>query len=95
MWGEIWFLDIKVVPQETLVRDWYSGYQNTSERSPLLNPNSSATTTSSREGHFYTPMDSPDHSDEENQVNCKNLSISPFLSSNMPIKLSQDKVCDE
>ncbi|XP_014208412.1 steroidogenic acute regulatory protein-like [Copidosoma floridanum] len=96
VWGEAWFLDIKVVPQESLVRDWYSGYANLpSERDPLLGPGSIVpSVVASREnaGHFYTPMDSPDHSDDENHQTHRKESSSSFLSANLPVKLPQEKV---
>lgn len=68
-WVEAWFFDIRVLPQETQARNWFRNFTNT-ERSPLLQ----GVTTDPRQynstdpGTFFTPVDSPDHSDHEEET---------------------------
>ncbi|XP_015115356.1 steroidogenic acute regulatory protein-like [Diachasma alloeum] len=65
-WGETWFFDSRVVPQETQAREWILNAVD-SERAPLLRhvfdgpPSRMAESV----GNFFTPMDSPTHSDDE------------------------------
>ncbi|RLU17971.1 hypothetical protein DMN91_010212 [Ooceraea biroi] len=67
-WAEAWFFDFRVIPQETQARNWIRNFPDT-ERSPLLQ----AIATESRQyasaadhiSTFFTPMDSPNHSDDE------------------------------
>ena len=66
-----------------------------SERTPLLSPNLiQPPLVTENMGHFYTPMDSPDHSEDEDPVNRKRGGASsPFLPATIALKLSQEKVC--
>ncbi|XP_076244683.1 steroidogenic acute regulatory protein-like isoform X2 [Calliopsis andreniformis] len=68
-WVEAWFFDIRVFPQETQARNWFRHFAE-NEREPLLR----GVTSESRQytsieppGTFFTPMDSPDHSDREDE----------------------------
>lgn len=66
-WGEAWFLDIRVIPQETEARNWIQGSVET-ERAPLLQPGAhSSNLYTENVGTFYTPVDSPNLSDEEDE----------------------------
>ncbi|KAJ8686598.1 hypothetical protein QAD02_022392 [Eretmocerus hayati] len=93
VWSEIWFLDIKVIPQETLVREWFLGYANP-ERAPLLSSNLiSPAIATENIASFYTPLDSPDQSDDENIVIRKNQGSNEQLSpTTITMKLPQDKI---
>ncbi|XP_011308229.1 stAR-related lipid transfer protein 3 [Fopius arisanus] len=65
-WGETWFFDSRVVPQESQARQWIINAVD-SERSPLLRPGFDGPPSRMAEsvGNFFTPMDSPTHSDDE------------------------------
>ncbi|XP_029054670.1 steroidogenic acute regulatory protein-like [Osmia bicornis bicornis] len=69
-WVEAWFFDIRVLPQETHARNWLRHFAN-SEREPLLRGVTSETrqytSIEPPTGTFFTPMDSPDHSDHEDE----------------------------
>ncbi|XP_033220210.1 steroidogenic acute regulatory protein-like [Belonocnema kinseyi] len=74
-WGEAWFFDIRVIPQESLARDWIFGPGD--ERAPLLRPGAQ----SSRQygenvGTFYTPVETPDRSDDEDEDSRRDLTDS-------------------
>ncbi|XP_058807638.1 steroidogenic acute regulatory protein-like isoform X3 [Phymastichus coffea] len=94
VWSEVWFLDIKVIPQESQARDWFLGFPDT-ERAPLLSPSSvvPAFMPVENAGSFYTPMDSPDHSDDEGQSHRRRIDSHPsFLSTTIDLKLPLEKV---
>ncbi|XP_071558955.1 steroidogenic acute regulatory protein-like [Temnothorax nylanderi] len=67
-WAEAWFFDFRVIPQETQARNWIRSFPNT-ERAPLLQ----GIVTESRQhmanidhmNTFFTPVESPNHSDDE------------------------------
>ncbi|XP_076177614.1 steroidogenic acute regulatory protein-like isoform X1 [Ptiloglossa arizonensis] len=66
-WVEAWFFDIRVLPQETQARHWFRNYVE-NERQPLLRGAASESrqyTNVEPTGTFFTPVDSPNHSDEE------------------------------
>lgn len=83
-WGEAWFLDIRVIPQETEASNWIRGTVD-SERAPLLQPGAHITNLYSENvGTFYTPVDSPNHSDAEDEDDGRrNETISSFSPSPM------------
>ncbi|KYM81019.1 StAR-related lipid transfer protein 3 [Atta colombica] len=67
-WAEAWFFDFRVIPQETQARNWILSFPDT-ERTPLLQ----GIVTESRQhaanvdhmSTFFTPVESPTHSDDE------------------------------
>ncbi|XP_046819300.1 steroidogenic acute regulatory protein-like isoform X1 [Vespa crabro] len=68
-WAEAWFFDFRVIPQETHVINWIQNMSNT-ERAPLIqadtvDPHQYSSIEPSRT--FYTPVDSPAHSDTEDE----------------------------
>ncbi|XP_063978208.1 steroidogenic acute regulatory protein-like [Diachasmimorpha longicaudata] len=65
-WGETWFFDSRVVPQETQARECILNAVD-SERAPLLRHGSDGPPSRMAEsvGNFFTPIDSPTHSDDE------------------------------
>ncbi|CAD1477348.1 unnamed protein product, partial [Heterotrigona itama] len=67
-WVEAWFFDIRVLPQETQARNWFRNFTS-NEREPLLRgvTSESRQYTSIEPGTFFTPIDSPDHSDHEDE----------------------------
>lgn len=68
-WVEAWFFDIRVLPQEMEARFWLRAFMD-NEREPLLRgaPSESRQYTSIEPvGTFFTPMDSPDHSENEDE----------------------------
>lgn len=69
-WVEAWFFDIRVLPQETQARNWFRNFTS-NEREPLLRgvTSESRQYTSIEPGTFFTPIDSPDHSDHEDDEN--------------------------
>lgn len=69
-WAEAWFFDLRVIPQETHARNWIQSVSDT-ERAPLIravtaDQHQYNTVEPSR--RFYTPMDSPAHSDTEDEL---------------------------
>ncbi|KAJ9595086.1 hypothetical protein L9F63_013612, partial [Diploptera punctata] len=72
-WGEAWFLDFRVLPQETQALEYLQAISSypESERTPLLRsylqglPQPDDYTESI--GNFYSPMDSPQSSDDEGE----------------------------
>lgn len=66
-WGEAWFLDFRVIPQETHARQFISVGIPDTERTPLIRsyvqglPNNMSMYTESV-GNFYSPMPSPEGS---------------------------------
>lgn len=79
-WGEAWFLDCRVIPQERHARSYFFAATGTTqdERAPLLSSNSrSAPSVGVPEsvGNFYSPYDS----DEEDEQVCEILCILYYL----------------
>ncbi|XP_043288656.1 steroidogenic acute regulatory protein-like [Venturia canescens] len=69
-WGEAWFFDFRVIPQETAARDWISANSMDPETAPLIrhlldDPMGRV----ENAGNFFTPMDSPNHSDADDEPN--------------------------
>lgn len=68
-WGEAWFLDCRVIPQERYARNYYVAITNpTAEaRTPLLAPFLHSTASGRAESvrNFYSPYDSIHNSDDE------------------------------
>lgn len=69
-WGEAWFLDCRVIPQERYARNYYVALTNPAAevRSPLLAPflNSALSTGRTESvGNFYSPYDSIHNSEDE------------------------------
>ncbi|XP_034939619.1 steroidogenic acute regulatory protein-like [Chelonus insularis] len=75
-WAEAWYFDYRVVPQEMQAQYWMNSVNN--ERSPLLQnvlvgpPSRIAESV----GNFFTPMDSPTHSDDDEDHTKSSKSIS-------------------
>ncbi|KAH8290329.1 hypothetical protein KR054_001960 [Drosophila jambulina] len=68
-WGEAWFLDCRVIPQERHARHYFRSMTSTNDRTPLVQP---AILTQNERGpqsvtDFYSPMDTARHSDEEEE----------------------------
>lgn len=67
-WAEAWFFDFRVIPQETQARNWIRRFPDT-ERAPLLQAivaeSRQYASTADHISTFFTPMDSPNHSDDE------------------------------
>ncbi|XP_011495185.1 PREDICTED: stAR-related lipid transfer protein 3 [Ceratosolen solmsi marchali] len=77
VWGEVWFLDRTANSLQSYRRDYCTDHMNP-ERTPLLSPNYViATAPIDNAGHFYTPMGSPDHSDNEDEVDQKRRVSNP------------------
>ncbi|XP_011874941.1 PREDICTED: stAR-related lipid transfer protein 3 isoform X2 [Vollenhovia emeryi] len=97
-WAEAWFFDFRVIPQETQARDWIRSFPDT-ERTPLLQ----GIVTQARQyaanvdhmNTFFTPVESPTHSDDEDiprkQGDSSKLSRSSELFKFL-IKLTPDKI---
>lgn len=70
-WGEAWFLDCRVVPQERHARSFYRAAtgQIIDDRTPLLVPFLNTLSVGHPEsiGNFYSPYDSVHNSDEEDE----------------------------
>ncbi|XP_053666865.1 steroidogenic acute regulatory protein-like [Anopheles marshallii] len=69
-WGEAWFLDCRVIPQERYARDYFVAITNPGSmdaRTPLLGPFLSATVAGRTEsiGNFYSPFESIHNSDDD------------------------------
>nr|XP_029730374.1 steroidogenic acute regulatory protein-like isoform X1 [Aedes albopictus] len=68
-WGEAWFLDCRVIPQERYARNYYVALTNPAaeSRTPLLAPFLSGVMSGRTEsvGNFYSPYDSIHNSDDE------------------------------
>ncbi|XP_065085142.1 steroidogenic acute regulatory protein-like isoform X1 [Ochlerotatus camptorhynchus] len=68
-WGEAWFLDCRVIPQERYARNYYVALTNPAaeSRTPLLAPFLNAALSGRTEsvGNFYSPYDSIHNSDDE------------------------------
>ncbi|XP_015607384.1 steroidogenic acute regulatory protein-like isoform X1 [Cephus cinctus] len=98
-WGEAWFFDFRVIPQETQARDWILGVSSfDSERAPLLGRFlTGAGQYTESVANFYTPMDTPDRSDDEDYTPRQNNSRRSIRTSEefvIPIlpRLSRQKV---
>ncbi|KAL6442331.1 hypothetical protein ACFW04_002528 [Cataglyphis niger] len=97
-WAEAWFFDFRVIPQETQARNWIRNFPDT-ERTPLLqNVISESRQYAANVDHmstFFTPVDSPTHSDDEDiskkQGDSRKLSRSSELSMFLA-KLTPDKI---
>ncbi|KAG5336265.1 STAR3 protein, partial [Acromyrmex heyeri] len=102
-WAEAWFFDFRVIPQETQARNWILNFPDT-ERTPLLQ----GIMTESRQhaanvdhmSTFFTPVESPTHSDDEDiprkQGDLRKLSKSSelfrFLAKLTPNKIDEYKM---
>ncbi|PSN36624.1 hypothetical protein C0J52_10451 [Blattella germanica] len=70
-WGEAWFLDFRVIPQEIQALEYLQAMSSypESERTPLLRNYLQSLTQADNYtesiGNFYSPMDSPQSSDDE------------------------------
>ena len=79
-WGEVWFYDFRMIPLERKAKEIWSyqssGRQAEDERTPLLAPSSEeggmlqrymagSTLYEGSVGNFYSPFESPDNSDDE------------------------------
>lgn len=69
-WGEAWFLDCRVIPQERYARNYYVALTNPAAevRTPLLAPFLNAALSAGRTesvGNFYSPYDSIHNSEDE------------------------------
>ncbi|CAL7946152.1 unnamed protein product [Xylocopa violacea] len=98
-WVEAWFFDIRVLPQETQARNWFRNFAN-NERAPLLR----GATSESRQytgyeptGTFFTPMDSSDGSDHEEESfrTSRRLSVANEVFPSKPLaKLTPEMIED-
>ncbi|XP_053677466.1 steroidogenic acute regulatory protein-like [Anopheles nili] len=71
-WGEAWFLDCRVIPQERYARNYFVAITNPSSmdaRTPLLGPFLSASIAGRTEsiGNFYSPYDSIHNSEDDDE----------------------------
>ncbi|KAH0534242.1 steroidogenic acute regulatory protein-like [Cotesia glomerata] len=96
-WGEAWYFDSRVVPQEIQAHDWFINSID-NERAPLLRHvvDNAPSRMAESVGNFFTPLDSPNHSDTEEDTSkpaSSPISDDEFLNviSNLP-NLSQDKI---
>lgn len=97
-WAEAWFFDFRVIPQETQARNWIRNFSGT-ERTPLLQnvitESRQYTANVDHMNTFFTPVDSPTHSDDEDtskkQGDSRRLSKSSELSTFLA-KLTPDKI---
>lgn len=66
-WGEAWFLDCKVIPQETIARNYMLAVSPhlTDDRTPLMAPFLNSAMPPESIANFYSPYDSCHNSDEE------------------------------
>jgi len=80
-WGEVWFYDFRMIPLERKAKEIWGGFQSQErgaedERTPLLAPSSDdggmlqryiagSTLYEGSVGNFYSPFESPDNSDDE------------------------------
>ncbi|XP_058829453.1 steroidogenic acute regulatory protein-like [Topomyia yanbarensis] len=68
-WGEAWFLDCRVIPQERYARNYYVALTNPTAdaRTPLLDPflHSALAGRTESVGNFYSPYDSIHNSEDE------------------------------
>lgn len=66
-WGEAWFLDCRVIPQERYARNYYVSITNPAAeaRTPLLAPFLNSSGRAESLGNFYSPYDSIHNSDDE------------------------------
>ncbi|XP_015190444.1 PREDICTED: stAR-related lipid transfer protein 3 isoform X2 [Polistes dominula] len=93
-WAEAWYFDFRVIPQETHVINWIRNMSN-AERAPLIqatiaDPRQYSSIEPSR--NFYTPMDSPAHSDVEDElVRRQDTANEIFIHKPLP-KLTPDKI---
>ncbi|KAH0955926.1 hypothetical protein HN011_007514 [Eciton burchellii] len=97
-WGQAWFFDFRVIPQETQARNWNLRNIPDMERSPLLQVVTESRQYSSiadQMNTFFTPMDSPNLSDDEDiprrQEGTRRLSRSSELFSSLT-KLTPEKI---
>ncbi|XP_012538220.1 steroidogenic acute regulatory protein-like [Monomorium pharaonis] len=96
-WAEAWFFDFRVIPQETQARDWIRSFPET-ERTPLLHGITESRQYAANVDHmntFFTPVESPTHSDDEDipkkQADSSKLSRSSELFMFLA-KLTPDKI---
>ncbi|XP_011632177.1 steroidogenic acute regulatory protein-like [Pogonomyrmex barbatus] len=99
-WAEAWFFDFRVIPQETQARNWIRNFPDT-ERTPLLQDiiTESRQYGANVDHRFFTPVESPTHSDDEDiprkQEDSRKLSksseIFTFLSKLTPDKIDEYK----
>ncbi|XP_076752100.1 steroidogenic acute regulatory protein-like isoform X1 [Xylocopa sonorina] len=99
-WVEAWFFDIRVLPQETQARNWFRNFAN-NERAPLLRGATSEahqyTAGYEPTGTFFTPMDSSDASDHEEESfrTSRRLSVANEVFPSKPLaKLTPEMIED-
>lgn len=67
-WGEAWFFDGRVIPQERHARAYFAALSSTNDRSPLMAPFlASEAERPPPESVFYSPYDTRQNSDEEEE----------------------------
>ncbi|KAL0109977.1 hypothetical protein PUN28_013548 [Cardiocondyla obscurior] len=100
-WAEAWFFDFRVIAQETQARDWIRNFSD-AERTPLLQGITTDRQYLAHVDHmntFFTPVESPTHSDDEDipkkQEDSRKLSrsneIFMFLAKLTPEKIDEYK----
>lgn len=65
-WGEAWFLDCRVIPQErhaSQTARWFTGQND--DRARLVSPFHSSHGPPENDSNFYSPIESGHNSDEE------------------------------
>ncbi|XP_075166850.1 steroidogenic acute regulatory protein-like [Haematobia irritans] len=70
-WGEAWFLDCRVIPQERHARRYFSAMTGSADRSPLMAPLLSTQNERNPADSvvdFYSPLDSAHNSDAEEDL---------------------------
>ncbi|XP_014607302.1 PREDICTED: stAR-related lipid transfer protein 3 isoform X1 [Polistes canadensis] len=93
-WAEAWYFDFRVIPQETHVINWIRNMSN-AERAPLIqattaNPHQYSSIEPPR--NFYTPMDSPAHSDNEDELVRRQDTANEIFIHKPISKLTADKI---
>ncbi|XP_017465501.1 PREDICTED: stAR-related lipid transfer protein 3 isoform X2 [Rhagoletis zephyria] len=65
-WGEAWFLDCRVIPQERHARSYFSAIATPEQRSPMMAPFlASQSERNVPESIFYSPLETVHNSDDE------------------------------
>ncbi|XP_067632846.1 steroidogenic acute regulatory protein-like isoform X3 [Eurosta solidaginis] len=65
-WGEAWFLDCRVIPQERHARSYFSAITTPEQRSPMMAPFLASQSQSNMpESIFYSPLETVHNSDDD------------------------------
>ncbi|XP_054738818.1 steroidogenic acute regulatory protein-like [Anastrepha obliqua] len=67
-WGEAWFLDCRVIPQERHARSYFSSITTPDQRSPMMAPFlASQPERNAPESVFYSPLETMHNSDDDDE----------------------------